>query len=101
VGDDYILWGVFEWGFAKHYCLHWQKKKVGGKVVQFGSCTFTLKTGKTGGVVYELVPCERIDGVVGLSLGFMWTFKKGCLVWLNQWPVLLWRRTSSPVLTSK
>jgi hypothetical protein len=38
--------------FAKHYCLHWQKRKI-------GSCTFTPKTGKTSMEVVELVPCAR------------------------------------------
>jgi hypothetical protein len=45
--------------FAKHYCMHWQKKKIGHKVAQFGSCTFTPKTGKTSLEVVELVPCAR------------------------------------------
>jgi hypothetical protein len=43
--------------FAKYYCLHWQKRMVGNKVSQFGSCTFTPKTGKTSMEVVELVPC--------------------------------------------
>jgi hypothetical protein len=33
--------------FAKYYCLHWQKRMIGDEVAQFGSCTFTPKTGKT------------------------------------------------------
>jgi hypothetical protein len=41
--------------FAKQYCLHWQKRKIG----QFGSCTFTPKSGKTSMEVVELVPCAR------------------------------------------
>jgi hypothetical protein len=45
--------------FAKHYCLHWQKRKIGNKVAQFGSCTFTPKTSKTSMEVVELVPCAR------------------------------------------
>jgi hypothetical protein len=45
--------------FAKHYCLHWQKRKIGNKIAQFGSCTFTPKTGKTLMEVVELVPCAR------------------------------------------
>jgi hypothetical protein len=45
--------------FAKHYCLHWQKRKVGNKIAQFGSCTFTPKTGETSMEVVELVPCAR------------------------------------------
>jgi hypothetical protein len=45
--------------FAKHYCLHWQKIKIGHKIAQFGSCTFKPRTGKTSMEVVELVPCAR------------------------------------------
>jgi hypothetical protein len=45
--------------FAKHYCLHWQKRKIGHEIAQFGSYTFTPKTGKTSMEVVELVPCAR------------------------------------------
>jgi hypothetical protein len=45
--------------FAKHYCLHWQKRKIGHKIAQFGSCTFTPRTGKTSIEVVELFPCAR------------------------------------------
>jgi hypothetical protein len=45
--------------FAKHYCLHWQKRKIGHKIAQFGSCTFTPRTEKTSIEVVELVPCAR------------------------------------------
>jgi hypothetical protein len=45
--------------FAKYYCLHWQKRMIGNEVAQFGSCTFTPKTGKTTMEVVELVPCAR------------------------------------------
>jgi hypothetical protein len=45
--------------FAKNYYLHWQKRKIGNKVAQFGSCTFTPRTGKTSAEVVELVPCAR------------------------------------------
>jgi hypothetical protein len=45
--------------FAKHYCLHWKKRKIGHKIAQFGSCTFTPRTGKTSMEVVELVPCAR------------------------------------------
>jgi hypothetical protein len=45
--------------FAKQYCLHWQKRKIGHKIAQFGSCTFTPKSGKTSMEVMELVPCAR------------------------------------------
>jgi hypothetical protein len=45
--------------FAKQYCLHWQKRKIGHKIVQFGSCTFTPKSGKTSMEVVELVPYAR------------------------------------------
>jgi hypothetical protein len=45
--------------FAKNYCLHWQKRKIGNKIAQFGSCTFTPRTGKTSTEVVEIVPCAR------------------------------------------
>jgi hypothetical protein len=45
--------------FAKQYCLHWQKRKIGHKIAQFGSCTFTPKSGKTSMEVVELVPCAH------------------------------------------
>jgi hypothetical protein len=45
--------------FAKHYCLHWQKRKMGDEIAQFGSCTFTPKSGKTSMEVVDLVPCAR------------------------------------------
>jgi hypothetical protein len=45
--------------FAKNYFLHWQKRKMGNKIAQFGSCTFTPRTGKTSAEVVELVPCAR------------------------------------------
>src|SRR5688572_31469963 len=45
--------------FAKYYCLHWKKRMIGDEVAQFGSCTFTPKTGKTAMPVVELVPCAR------------------------------------------
>jgi hypothetical protein len=57
--------------FAKYYCLHWQKRKVGNKIAQFGSCTFTPKTGKTSMEVVELVPCARNNGATGGTFGFM------------------------------
>jgi hypothetical protein len=45
--------------FAKYYCLHWQKRMIGNEVAQFGSCTFTPKTGKTTMEIVELVSCAR------------------------------------------
>jgi hypothetical protein len=45
--------------FAKNYCLHWQKRKIGNKIAQFGSCAFTPRTGKTSAEVVEIVPCAR------------------------------------------
>jgi hypothetical protein len=45
--------------FAKNYCLHWQKRKIRDKIAQFGSCTFTPRTGKTSAEVVEIVPCAR------------------------------------------
>jgi hypothetical protein len=60
------VWAIASYGgkpsmevFAKNYCLHWQKRKIGNKIAQFGSCTFTLRTGKTSAEVVEIVPCAR------------------------------------------
>jgi hypothetical protein len=60
------VWVVTSYGgqpsvevFARHYCLHWQKRKIGHKIAQFGSCTFTPRTRKTSMEVVELVPCAR------------------------------------------
>jgi hypothetical protein len=60
------VWAMTSYGgqssvevFAKHYCLHWQKRKIGREIAQFGSCTFTPRTGKTSMEVIELVPCAR------------------------------------------
>jgi hypothetical protein len=60
------VWVVASYGgqpsvevFAKNYCLHWQKRKIGDKIAQFGSCIFTLRTGKTSMEVLEIVPCAR------------------------------------------
>jgi hypothetical protein len=60
------VWVVSSYGgessvevFVKNYCLHWQKRKIGGKIAQFGSCTFTPRTGKTSTEVIEIVPCAK------------------------------------------
>jgi hypothetical protein len=60
------VWEVASYGgqpsvevFAKNYCLHWQKRKIGNKIAQFGSCTFTPRTRKTSAEVVEIVPCAR------------------------------------------
>jgi hypothetical protein len=60
------VWAMTSYGgqpsvkvFEKYYCLHWQKRMIGDEVAQFGSCTFTPKTGKTTMEVVELVPCTR------------------------------------------
>jgi hypothetical protein len=60
------VWAVTSYGdqpsvevFAKNYCLHWQKRKIGSKIAQFGSCTFTPRTRKTSAEVVELFPCAR------------------------------------------
>jgi hypothetical protein len=45
--------------FTKNYCLHWQKKFVGGKIMQFGSCTFTPRIGKTSSEDVELILCTK------------------------------------------
>jgi hypothetical protein len=66
VALEKYVWAATSYGgqpsvevFAKHYCLHWQKRKIGHKIAQFGSCTFTSRTGKTSMEVVELVPYAR------------------------------------------
>jgi hypothetical protein len=60
------VWAVSSYGgepfvevSAKNNCPHWQKKKIGGMIAQFGSCTFTPRTGKTSADVIEIVPCAK------------------------------------------
>jgi hypothetical protein len=60
------VWAISSYGgqssvevFAKKYYLHWQKRKIGDKIAQFGSCTFTPRTGKTSSEVVEIVPYAR------------------------------------------
>lgn len=54
--------------FAKNYCLHLKKKVSSGKIVQFGTCTFTPRTWKTSGKVVELVSCAKNKwGTGGIS----------------------------------
>jgi hypothetical protein len=72
------VWAVTSYGgqpsveiFAKNYCLHWQKRKIGSKIAQLGSCTFTLRTEKTSVEVVELVPCARKKWATGMIIGFM------------------------------
>jgi hypothetical protein len=45
--------------FAKNYFLYWLERKIRNKIAQFGSCTFTPRTGKTLAEVVEIVPCAR------------------------------------------
>jgi hypothetical protein len=60
------VWEVASYGghpsvevFAKNYCMYWQKRKIGNKIAQFGSCTFTMRTRKTSTEVMEIVPYAR------------------------------------------
>jgi hypothetical protein len=66
VGLAKYVWAVASYGgqpsvevFTKNYFLHWQKRKIGDKIAQFGSCTFMPRTGKTSMEVLEIVPCAR------------------------------------------
>jgi hypothetical protein len=69
------VWVVSSYGeqpsvevFAKNYYLHWQKRKIGDKIAQFGSCTFTPRTEKTSAEVIEIVPCAKN------KWGHLWEF---------------------------
>jgi hypothetical protein len=73
------VWAVSSYGgqpsvevFTKNYCLHWQKRKIGDKIAQFGSCTFTPRTWKTSAEVVEIVLCARNKWVIGGIFGSMW-----------------------------
>jgi hypothetical protein len=73
------VWVVSSYGgepsvevFTKNYCLHWQKRKIGDKIAQFGSCTFMPRTGNTSAKIIEIVPCAKISGATGGNFGFMW-----------------------------
>jgi hypothetical protein len=66
VAQAKYVWAMTSYGgqpsvevFTKYYCLHWQKRKIEREIAQFGSCTFTPRTGKTSMEVVELVPCAR------------------------------------------
>jgi hypothetical protein len=66
VALEKYVWAITSYGgqpsievFAKNYCLHWQKRKIGSKIAKFGSCTFTPRTGKASTEVVELFPCAR------------------------------------------
>jgi hypothetical protein len=83
------VWVVSSYGgepsievFAKNYCLHWQKMKINGLIAQFGSFTFTPRTGKTSAEVIEIVLCAKNKWVTGGCFGFLWRLvtSKGCLV---------------------
>jgi hypothetical protein len=84
--------------FAKHYCLHWQKRKIGHEIAQFGSCTFTPRTGKTSMEVVELVPCARNKW--GNWWDFWFYVSEGAvedhpgLPWPSCAPIIMWRTRS-------
>lgn len=63
----------------KHYCVNWQKKVHNGKIMQFGTCTFMPRNGKTLDEIAELVPCAKNRwGLVGFfGFIFEWTRSKG------------------------
>jgi hypothetical protein len=79
-----FMWATATYGskpsvevFSKNFCRHWQKKVVGGKIMQFGSCTFTPGTRKTSGEVVEIDPCAKKQ--VGELVGFLVLFDiEGC-----------------------
>jgi hypothetical protein len=72
--------------FTKHYCLHWQKRKIGHKIAQFGSCTFTSRTGKTSMEVVELVPCALNKWATDGISGFMFLRAKSKTTQGSPWP---------------
>jgi hypothetical protein len=71
---------------VKHYCLHWQKRKIGHKIAQFGSCTFTPKIGKTSMEVVELVPCARNKWGNWWKFGFTFPKAQSKTIQGSPWP---------------
>ena len=73
------VWVVSSYGgepfvevFAKNYYLHLQKRKIGDKIAQFGSCTVTPRIGKTLAEVIKIVPCAKNKwGATSGNFGFM------------------------------
>lgn len=63
LGNDYLWWGPNAEVFTKYSYLHWQKWSSGVGIDQFGSCTFTPKTGETNEKAVEVVPCAKKVGV--------------------------------------
>jgi hypothetical protein len=54
------VWATTSYGgqpSVEVFAKRWQKRKIGHKIAQFGSCTFTPKSRKTSMEVVELVPC--------------------------------------------
>jgi hypothetical protein len=72
--------------FVKYYCLHWQRRKIGNKIAQFGSCTFTPKTGKTSMEVIEWFPAPAINGATGGNFGSMLPKAQSKTIRGCQWP---------------
>jgi hypothetical protein len=84
--------------FAKYYCLHWQKRRIGNKIAQFGSCTFTSKTGKTLMEVVELVPCAHNKWATGGNFGSTLSKAQSKTIRGSPWPRcarIITRRTRS------
>jgi hypothetical protein len=59
LGDDFVWWPALSGSLRKTLLSALAKEKIGDEIAQFGSCTFTPKSGKTSTEVVELVPCTR------------------------------------------
>jgi hypothetical protein len=77
-----FMWAATTYGrepsvdvFTKNYCLLWQKKVAGRKIMQFGSSMFTSRTMKTLGEVVELIPCAKNKWGIWWDFWFYVTLK--------------------------
>jgi hypothetical protein len=61
--------------FAKNYCLHWQKKDAGKKIVQFGTFIFSPRMGRTSTEVIKLVSCVKNKWGAGGTTSYLFTRK--------------------------
>jgi hypothetical protein len=59
LGNDFVWRAALCRSLRKVLLSALAERKIGSKIGQFGSCTFTPKTGKTSMEVVELVPCAH------------------------------------------
>jgi hypothetical protein len=86
LGDDFVWWSALCGGLRKALLSALAKEENGHEIAQFGSCTFTPRTGKTSMEVVELVPCAAISGATGGIFGFTFPKAQSKTTQGSQWP---------------